>query len=581
MNKIEADILMQTARNPELSQRTLAAKAGCSLGLVNRSVKELIRNQYIDEEKKILPAAEDVLEAGKPRSAIILAAGYGMRMVPINTEIPKGLLEIQSEPLIERLIVQLHEAGIQDISIVVGYMKEQYEYLIDQYGVRLIVNMEYAQKNNLTSLAKAADRLSNTYIVPCDLYARENPFSSQELYSWYMVDDQMDEASSLKITRSGGFTETTGHRLGNHMVGISYIHQDDAPALVNTLKKMAADPACDHDFWETALIASDIPVWPKEVKAKDVVEINTYEQLRNLDENSDHLNSPAISAICEAFDIDSSEITDIQVLKKGMTNRSFLFEVHGERYIMRIPGEGTDQLINRQEEGQVYEVIRDLHLCDDIIYINPENGYKITKYLEDTHTCQIDDWAETARCMTVLRQFHHRHLEVDHDFDLFRQIEFYESLRPGKSVFRDYEATKQRIMKLKPWLDSIEKERTLCHIDSVPDNFLILPDGTVRLIDWEYAGMQDPHLDLAMFCIYAMYNTREDVDHLIDLYFEKQCDPQTRLKIYYYIATAGLLWSNWCEYKASLGQEFGEYALRQYRFAKEYGRLVEKELNHV
>ena len=69
-----------------------------------------------------------------------------MRMVPINTEVPKGLIEINGEPLIERLIKQLHEVGIENIYIVVGFLKEQYEYLIDKYSVRLIVNPDYAIK---------------------------------------------------------------------------------------------------------------------------------------------------------------------------------------------------------------------------------------------------------------------------------------------------------------------------------------------------------------------------------------------------------------------------------------------------
>lgn len=91
--------------------------------------------------------------------------------------------------------------------------------------------------------------------------------------------------------------------------------------------------------------------------------------------------------------------------------------------------------------------------------------------------------------------------------------------------------------------------------------------------------MQDPHVDIAMFCIYALYD-RAGVDRLIDLYFEGACPRPTRIKIYCYIAACGLLWSNWCEYKRSLGVEFGEYSLRQYRYAKEYSRIVREELQH-
>ena len=90
--------------------------------------------------------------------------------------------------------------------------------------------------------------------------------------------------------------------------------------------------------------------------------------------------------------------------------------------------------------------------------------------------------------------------------------------------------------------------------------------------------MQDAHLDIAMFAIYSMYD-KENIDKLIDCYFENHCSQQVRLKIYAYIAIAGLLWSNWCEYKRQKGQEFGEYSLKQYRYAKDFSRIVLKELN--
>lgn len=97
------------------------------------------------------------------------------------------------------------------------------------------------------------------------------------------------------------------------------------------------------------------------------------------------------------------------------------------------------------------------------------------------------------------------------------------------------------------------------------------------MIDWEYSGMQDPHIDIAMFCIYSMYDQNE-IDKLIDLYFKNNCPENIRLKIYCYVSACGLLWSNWCEYKYQLGIDFGEYSLKQYRYAKEYYRLAEKEL---
>ena len=109
----------------------------------------------------------------------------------------------------------------------------------------------------------------------------------------------------------------------------------------------------------------------------------------------------------------------------------------------------------------------------------------------------------------------------------------------------------------------------------MPDNFLLTGDD-IRLIDWEYAGEQDPHVDIAMFAIYALYD-RTQIDALIDAYFPEGCPGETRLKIYCYVAACGLLWSNWCEYKRQLGVEFGEYSLRQYRYAKDFYRIFRAE----
>ena len=92
--------------------------------------------------------------------------------------------------------------------------------------------------------------------------------------------------------------------------------------------------------------------------------------------------------------------------------------------------------------------------------------------------------------------------------------------------------------------------------------------------------MQDPDVDIAMFCIYSMFD-RKQIDNLIDIYYEKNCKPNIRIKIYCYIAACGLLWSNWCEYKKILGIEFGEYSLKQYRYAKEYYKIAINEMEKL
>lgn len=505
-----------------------------------------------------------------------------MRMIPINTETPKGLLQVNGEPLIERIIRQLQEVKVRDITIVVGFMKESYEYLIDEYQVSLLVNMEYSQKNNLHSLNLAQNKIENTYIIPCDIWCGETPFHVNELYSWYMINELMDDESNVRVNRKQELVRTD--RGGNQMIGISYITGETTEILRNRLAEMDSDRSYQHSFWEEALFEKDkMQVSARIVSSRMAYEINTYEQLRELDETSRQLHSQIIYLVAESLHTTDNEIKDITVLKKGMTNRSFLFTCKGKKYIMRIPGEGTEHLINRLQEYAVYQAIRDLGLSDDILYMSPENGYKITAYLENARTCDPDDIEDVRACMKRLRDFHWMALKVEHTFDIYGQIEYYESLWHGAaSCYRDYKETKKKVYELKEYIDAQPKSYVLTHIDAVPDNFLFVKNEQgnteIRLIDWEYAGMQDPHVDIAMFAVYAMYD-RKAVEMLIDAYFPEGCGQDIRLKIYCYIAACGLLWSNWCEYKRQLGVEFGEYSIRQYRYAKEYYKIFQEAQN--
>lgn len=299
-------------------------------------------------------------------------------------------------------------------------------------------------------------------------------------------------------------------------------------------------------------------------------------------EFSDCLNPDILFSITKILNVTADEIQGIRMLKKGMTNRSFLFSCKGSKYIMRVPGEGTELLINRKHEAQVYKVIENKGLCDNAIYFNSDNGYKITRFLKNARVCDPDNLSDVKICMDKLRNFHHMRLIVGHEFDLFERINFYESLWNGRpSIYQDYKETKRNVYSLRNYVQKYRLSYCLTHIDAVPDNFLFYIDDTgvekVHLTDWEYAGMQDPHVDIAMFCIYSFYD-KERIDRLIHIYFEGNCLEKVRIKIYCYIAICGLLWSNWCEYKQSQGVEFGQYSERQYRYAKEYFRIAKKEM---
>ena len=569
MNIKEIEVLKKIKSG--VSQRELAEQLSVSLGKVNQIISKLKQEKFIDENNNITLKTRNYLKKHHPRNAVILAAGYGMRMVPINTEEPKGLLEVKGETLIERLISQLHEVGVQNIKVVVGFMKEHYEFLIDKYNVKLVVNSHYKDWNNIYSLFLVKDDISDTYVLPCDVWFEKNPFSTIEDESWYLFGEEQVPGSNWQVKNNEKVRFNSSK--GNKMIGLAYLNEMQGKNISKLLEKSIEEKQY-ASFWEDVLEnKKNFLLKGKLISDNSHAEINSYEQLLDLDSGSTHLKNDAIEIIEDILKVNKKDIHNIHTLKKGMTNRSFIFTVNNKRYIMRIPGEGTDKLIDRREEYDVYQRVKKEPYTETILYLNPDNGYKISEFLENTRNSDSNNVQDVKESMNVLRKFHSQNYQVDHTFDIWKQIDFYESLRKTASSYRDYEEIKDRVLKLKPFIDDNVTKWSLCHIDANYDNFLIDQNNNVFLIDWEYAGMQDPDLDIAMYAIYAGY-TKEKIDQLINIYYENKVSENIRYKIYAYVAVGGLLWSNWCEYKQSLGLDFGEYSLAQYRYAKEYSKLV-------
>lgn len=569
MNIKEIEVLKKIKLG--VSQRELAEQLSVSLGKVNQIINKLKKEKFIDENNNITLKTKNYFKNHHPRNAVILAAGYGMRMVPINTEEPKGLLEVKGETLIERLISQLHEVGVQNIKVVVGFMKEHYEFLIDKYNVKLVVNSHYKDWNNIYSLFLVKDDISDTYVLPCDVWFEKNPFSTIEDESWYLFGEEQVPGSNWQVKNNEKVRFNSSK--GNKMIGLAYLNEMQGKNISKLLEKSIEEKQY-ASFWEDVLEdKKTFLLKGKLVSDNNHAEINSYEQLLELDSGSTHLKNDAIEIIENILKVNKKDIHNIHTLKKGMTNRSFIFTVNNKRYIMRIPGEGTDKLIDRKEEYDVYQRVKKEPYTEKILYLNPDSGYKISEFLEDTRNSDANNIQDVKKSMSVLRKFHNQNYQVDHTFDIWKQIDFYESLRKTASAYRDYEEIKDRVLKLKPFIEDNVTKWSLCHIDANYDNFLIDQNNNVFLIDWEYAGMQDPDLDIAMYAIYAGY-TKEKIDQLINIYYENKVSENIRYKIYAYVAVGGLLWSNWCEYKQSLGLDFGEYSLAQYRYAKEYSKLV-------
>lgn len=577
--------------HPYCTQRELSQQLELSLGTVNTLLKECCRNRLLAQGKSTAGTYEltgkgtSYLDQFQVDGALMIAAGFGSRFVPLTFETPKGLLEVFGERMIERQICQLHQAGIKDITIVVGYLKEKFEYLIDKYGVKLLYNPEYSCKNTLATLYKAREVLRgrNMYILSSDNWLRENMFHSWECGAWYSSVYMEGNTSEWKLiyNRKKRITEIAVG--GNNcwvMYGPVYFSREFSEQFLPLLEAAYLAPGTEQMYWEHVLMKhiANLEIYINKQPTDQVYEFENLEELRKFDKKyQTQSNNKAMELIAEVFQTEESDIQDIRCLKSGMTNKSFLFQLNNRHYICRIPGPGTELLINRTQESNVYKTIQPLGISEKIIYMDGKNGYKIAEYYEGARNACADNKEDIEACMEILRRLHRSGLVVDHEFDIWERILFYEQLcmSHGGPLFEDYNKVREQMLELVSRLNELGREKTLAHIDSNVDNFLILPDGQVRLIDWEYSGMCDPLADLGMCAIYSYYK-EDEVEQLMNIYFGRPAEKEERLTVYCYIALGGFLWALWAVYKSSLGEEFGDYTLIMYRYAKRYYEKIKK-----
>ena len=588
-----AFLLRELLEHPQITQRALAGRLSLSLGSVNALLADAAAKGLTDPaERTVTEAGRAYLEPFRMDGAVIMAAGFGSRFVPLTYDVPKGLLKVFGERMVERQIRQLKEAGISDITLVVGYLKEKFEYLIDKFGVKLLYNPWFESRNNISTVYVARDLLKgrNMYLLSSDNWMRENPYHLYEPGAWYSSVYQEGETREWVLTcnKKGIITDVTvGGKDAWVMYGPVCLSRDFSALLLPKVEEEFFSPGKEQYFWENVYIdllhqargKGTMPVMAVNKQPADqVYEFENLEELRTFDPYyQDHSDNAALELISRVFGIPQSGIHDLSCLKAGMTNQSFLFSTEKGKFICRIPGIGTEQLIDRRQEADNYRAAAPLDISEKIIYIDPATGYKISVYYEGCRNADPESPEDMRRCMELVHRLHDSGITVDHSFDLRERIGFYENLCIGSGgiPFEDYTEVRGWMNELLDWLDSLNRPKVLAHIDSVATNFLFIPEGsgeTLRLIDWEYAGMADPLLDIAMCAIYSYY-TREQAEQLTAFYFGRKPTEEEQRIVFRYMALGGFLWALWAVYKSNCGKSFGDYTLVMYRYAKDFRKL--------
>lgn len=221
-------------------------------------------------------------------NAIIMAAGYSKRCLPLSEYMPKGLFVIKGEVLIERQINQLKQAGVSEIIVVVGYCKKQFEYLIEKYGVTIIENPEFETKNNISSLYYARNKMKNTYICCADNYFTTNVFSAyveNAYYSCKYTEQPLEEYYALS-NEGGVITEIyTGGEKGWYTMGEAFFTKDISERFVYYLEKEYQEEKTGSMTWDDfhAKHIDELPLYKMERRNDEVYEFDTIEDILKFD----------------------------------------------------------------------------------------------------------------------------------------------------------------------------------------------------------------------------------------------------------------------------------------------------------
>lgn len=271
-----------------LTQREIAAVAHLSVGTVNKTIAGLYKRGLV-YKRGLLPQGIEALEPYRVKRAIFVAAGFGSRLVPITLNTPKPLVRVHGHRIIDSLLDAVEMAGIEEIYLVRGYLSEQFDQLLYQHpNIKFVENPLYNEANNISSIIAVGDLLSNAYVLESDLLLY-NPdlITKYQFCSNYLgvpvetTDDWCFETHREIITKF-----SLGGTHCHHMVGISYWTEEDGQKLARDIPTTFAMPGGKERYWdETALhyFAQNYEVHVRECSFDDVIEIDTYRELQELD----------------------------------------------------------------------------------------------------------------------------------------------------------------------------------------------------------------------------------------------------------------------------------------------------------
>jgi thiamine kinase-like enzyme len=255
-----------------------------------------------------------------------------------------------------------------------------------------------------------------------------------------------------------------------------------------------------------------------------------------------------ISVTAEALKVDPSTVEVIKRLEGGMSNYTYVVKVGENKKVVRLPGENADNFVDRKIELANTRMVEPLGITTKTEYFNVETGVKISSYIEGSslHLLKVFPYEDVAQ---MLRTIHESKLVAVNQYDHLKRLQTYEnhSINLGYVLPKEYLDIKERFLIFFAHFNKMQKVFT--HGDSQPSNFIQTYDGKLKIVDFEFTGMNDPFYDLACFGNITM----EHALTLLPYYLEKEPSTDDLDRLYFWRAFQCLQWFNVATFKDMSG----------------------------
>lgn len=595
--------------NKYVNQRELSDKSGLSIDEINEIITELEEKRYIiidkskrksiyKTTKKGIESLEKQIQIEKKKKinihqqeykkvtqAVILAAGKKEEIGK-----PVAFLEINEKLIIDRFMNILTDNGIEKVVIVTGYKSEYYEeYARNKNNIVLVKNDKYKWTGTMTSLSLVKDVIDDDFLLlENDMIFEERAIKeilkSKHRDCMIITSESGSGDEALVEIRDGYIYKMSKdihqfNKIDGEMIGISKISYEVFEKMLDQFKNNI-NPYLNYEYmlmdigreYKIGYKKIDDLVWSEidSMRHYDRFIHRIYNKLLRKEQEI-KINSIK-QKLVKILEVDREEIGEI-ALVGGMTNKNYLVKIAEEEYILRIPGNGTESMINRINEKHNSILANELDIDTDILYFDEVSGIKISKLIQDPETinAQTAKREENMELITsILRRLHNSDVEFNNTFNVFKEVIKYEELlekAKGKN-FEDYKEIRKKVMSLEKELEILGIEQKPCHIDTVPENFIKGKDR-IFLIDWEYSGTNDPMWDLAAHIIECDFNEDEEELFLQKYFRTSVIEDKYKKKIHIYKICQDFLWSLWTNIKEAKGDDFGSYGIDRYNRAKE------------